>query len=517
MPVDGLSAAGLVLAVPGVVDLFCKYGDWIVDRVKTIKHAKEVWTNLGEFGHNLASGTLKLQIKRAREYYTTNGSDPEIKKSLELQIARLGKEVNRAKEFLEEHKPDTLLGRGMLAIRSERVAKGINKNLRTRQTELAELISMLGEENKQILEKVILSRKRFMHDTSEGYQPVPFTANIFTAKGEYKPDETDDEYSQVSVIVERYESQGNSTYEVLHRIASLLHYGVTEASPRKGILPCLGFRMDPTPELVFQLPDKVEEPQTLQTVIAADVGKPFGGNHPLDYRFRLARRLSEAVLGVHSAGLVHKNIRSETVILIMPKFEGADEDAKHKIGFGDPYLMSWYHGRAIIGNMSNKAGTAEWTENIYRHPERQGVEIQNKIVVQERSNIGHDIYSLGVCLLEIGLWDPLVRTRTANGMPQVADYFRVIAKVENEADPDAALAKTLKIPTRVKEILLELARKELPQRIGLGYTRLVVACLTGLDRPSGFGSSVDFEGYNWAEKGLAFQELVLGFFADMSL
>ncbi|KAF2809371.1 uncharacterized protein BDZ99DRAFT_498756 [Mytilinidion resinicola] len=341
----------------------------------------------------------------------------------------------------------------------------------------------------------MLSRKSFVHSESQGYTPVPFTTNMFTAKAEYKQNEADQRYSQTSVIVEKYQNQGNVTYRVLDDIASLLCYGVDE-STRKGVLRCLGFRLEPTPELVFQLPKNVEGPQTLQTLIAADVGKASGGPHSVNYRFRLSRQLSEAVLGVHSAGLVHKNIRSETIVLLKPRLEGADKDASYAIGFGDPYLMSWYHGRAIEGNLSNMAGSTDWTENIYRHPERQGVEVQDRVMVQERYNIGHDIYSLGVCLLEIGLWDPLVRTRTANGQSQVSDYFRAAAKVDSAPDPDAALRAALKIPNKVKEILLELAEKELPRRMGLSYTRLVVACMKGLDHPSGFGPSVDFTAFN---------------------
>lgn len=98
--------------------------------------------------------------------------------------------------------------------------------------------------------------------------------------------------------------------------------------------------------------------------------------------------------------------------------------------------------------------------------------MQNRVEVKERYSIGHDIYSLGVCLLEIGLWDSLIQTRTSNGQPQVSDCFRVAAKVDSAADP-AALRTVLMSPERVKEILLDVENKELPRRTCLGFTRLV--------------------------------------------
>lgn len=45
----------------------------------------------------------------------------------------------------------------------------------------------------------------------------------------------------------------------------------------------------------------------------------------------------------------------------------------------------------------------EWFKDIYRHPDQQGANIKTQ------HNMGHDIYSLGVCLIEIALWETFVR------------------------------------------------------------------------------------------------------------
>jgi hypothetical protein len=133
--------------------------------------------------------------------------------------------------------------------------------------------------------------------------------------------------------------------------------------------------------------------------------------------------------------------------------------------------------------------------------------------------MGHDIYSLGVCLLEIGLWDTLIREEStgqaAASKPRVSELVRVAAEVDGQLNPEAALKVKLERPTDVKNILLKLARENLPQRMGLGYCRLVVACLTGLDQPSGFGQDINLLTMNDVEQGVAFKDLVLSFFTDL--
>jgi hypothetical protein len=63
---------------------------------------------------------------------------------------------------------------------------------------------------------------------------------------------------------------------------------------------------------------------------------------------------------------------------------------------------------------SDRAGSAEhdWHLKVYRHPELQAMTTDY--------NFGHDIYALGVCLLEIGLWTALVLPPAANSKVQVA-------------------------------------------------------------------------------------------------
>ena len=506
---DGATAiAALILAAPGVISLCCDYGRWIENRVRTFNQAKPIWTNLATFGHSLSEGKLKLDIELAKNAYDTEGFDMALKKSLEDQIARLGLEIDAAKKFLEKQDVETIFGRGKFAIAGEKRAIRISKNLRQWQQDFSELILLVHMAKLDLPDPLSLTPMKFQHDEGIGYTPVPFARNVFEAFGEYKEKDDADEPQLISVLIER--QAAGMKENNLRDITSHLCHRFDKSGAQGGVLHCLGYRMDPAPELVFKIPEGAHNPQTLQTLLTADISKPYGGDHPLDYRFQLARQISEAVLAVHTAKLVHKCIRTETILVLQQTNEAQDEDTKYAIGLGLPVLSHWTLLKEATKISNKAAGTNEWTENIYRHPERQGLQ------VQRRYNLGHDIYSLGVCLLELGLWDPIVLTRTADGNPKISDLFRRAAKVDATENPETALAQALKNPTRVKEVLLSLAEKQLPSRMGRNYTELVIACLKCLDSPSGFGEGVDFTNIKGMEAGLAFRELVLKSFSNFS-
>ncbi|KAF4629598.1 hypothetical protein G7Y89_g8547 [Cudoniella acicularis] len=469
----GIGAAGLALAIPGVLDLLFKYGEWVWERVQTFENAKGIWADLGQFGWNLSKGELHELVLSAKSFYLDEGCDPGLKNSLEIQLRRLYSDIDAARIFLAGQDPIHLFGRAIFTISGERRAKELNKSLEAHKNSLAQTLAISDIRARRLPDGLLLNNQRFRNYESFGYQAIPFTTGLFVARGDYRDQPLEGPYREVTVIIERENTYDQVPEDILKEIASFLHY---------------------------RLPDKITLPSaeiTLQTLIAADQGRV---QHPLDFRFRLARRLSEAILRVHAANLVHKNIRTETILVLLPSKPALDEDGQNITGFGDVYLTNWRLLRDVDGPTIQSGGD-QWTEDLYRHPKRQGLQ------VQERYNMGHDIYSLGVCLLEIGLWDPLIQVRTADGSPKVSQQFRAAAKVESYDNPEVELRKKLDRPTEVKNILLQLAKDILPPKMGLGYYRLVAACLTGLDQPSGFGPTVNFTNMNVVEQGVAFKEL----------
>ena len=510
-----MEAAALAVALPGVIDLLFEYGEWIWKRVKTFKNAEGVWAELGQFGWSLSHGELNSIIVTAKSFYLEEGCDPGVKRSLELQIYKLDSDVKATREFLEKKDPAHHLGlRILFTILGEGRAKELNKQLKADKQQLALLLMINDIKTRRVPEPILLTSKRFLHHQSIGYQPVSSTTNLFITRGDYRENLLQGSYHEVTVIIERNVINEQGLEDALKEIAAFLHYRIPDQNSSKvadgtlkGILPCLGYRMKPTPELIFEMPEGTQNPRTLHDLIAVDQGVV---RHPLDFKFRLARRLSEAVLRVHTAQLVHKNIRTNTILVLQPIITAADNETHYTSGFGDVYLTNWRLLRDFHGPTMQSRGN-QWTEDLYRHPKRQGIH------VEERYNMGHDIYSLGVCLLEIGLWDLLVHKRPADGQPQVSKLFRDVSGVDSHPDPEAELRAKLSHPNEVKNILLKIGKENLPQRLGLEYHRLVAACLTGLDQPSGFGPEVDFTKMNMVEQGLAFKELVLSYFTEMSI
>ncbi|KAF2439008.1 hypothetical protein P171DRAFT_448531 [Karstenula rhodostoma CBS 690.94] len=96
----------------------------------------------------------------------------------------------------------------------------------------------------------------------------------------------------------------------------------------------------------------------------------------------------------------------------------------------------------------------------------------------------HDIYSLGVCLLEIGLWTSFIQ---CSGHPpnqttsQGYEFRKVVPGLETPAES-------------LKQQLLLLAGEELPKRTGSKYARIIETCITCLDEGNeDFGDETDFQ------------------------
>jgi serine/threonine protein kinase len=175
--------------------------------------------------------------------------------------------------------------------------------------------------------------------------------------------------------------------------------------------------------------------------------------------------MARSIIFLHSASFVHKNIRPETVLTT---------------DCGASYLVGFQRFRTAAGR-TYMTGDEIWHENLYRHPTRQGE------APEEVYNMRHDVYSLGVCLLEIGLWTSFVTYdvqstqfgATLPSMREIADLLRVRDERKRAFD--------------IKRLLTKLATERLPGRMGDLYTQVVVSCLACLDKDGSFASTADSE------------------------
>lgn len=123
---------------------------------------------------------------------------------------------------------------------------------------------------------------------------------------------------------------------------------------------------------------------------------------------------------------------------------------------------------------TQKLGDAAPDKNLYRHPSRQGLHLELDYTMQ------HDVYSLGVCLLEIVLWRSFVDyTIPSNGAtPWVSDTLNYSIETSDQKLARGFVADT------TKENLLSLARDDLPQCMGDKYSKVTMNCLTFMEGPS---------------------------------
>ena len=212
-------------------------------------------------------------------------------------------------------------------------------------------------------------------------------------------------------------------------------------------------------DFIFDVPKELSgKPETLRSYICSCI------QPTLNERFLLAYQLAKSVSYVHTLGFVHKNIRPET-------FLGWSTGTQ---SFASVFLVGFEKLRSADGR-TIKMGDSSWERNIYRHPQRQGLHPEEIYVMQ------HDIYSLGVCLLEIGIWQSFLLYNDADD-PKASESLQ------------SAFDRTSNNPFMLKNFLVALAQEKLPRQMGKRYTEVAVNCLTCMDEDNtDFGDKAQFE------------------------
>ncbi|KAJ3548169.1 hypothetical protein NM208_g1146 [Fusarium decemcellulare] len=224
----------------------------------------------------------------------------------------------------------------------------------------------------------------------------------------------------------------------VQRLARLLgHPQAKEAGFQT--LQCINLIRMSRPEnayaFVFELPEQSFPDGAELTTLLDSIKSKTLERPTLEERFAMARSLVKTVFHLHSVDWLHKSIRSDNIIL---GYRQARRDYSH------PLIVGFEFSRDEKDRSTTEQdGCLE--RNIYRHPDRQGPP-------ENRFNALHDIYSLGVVLLEIGLWRPAVGFE--------ADYGDMEAEERMHN-------------------LCEHAKDRLPHYLGLDYTEAVLACLNG--------------------------------------
>jgi len=222
------------------------------------------------------------------------------------------------------------------------------------------------------------------------------------------------EYCSKVVLIEWKTIDEKNSYQALiaQRMENLARL-LEPASPKPSdfrVLNCLGYFRDkalPRYGYLFEFPSNTvqQPPVTLHDLLSR------GGPHELlldlGDRFTLARTLASSLLRLHECDWVHTSFRSESILFFFS--EQADPSSSTpQPCIKNPYISGFGYSKPNDPAES----TLEYSlpnrlHDLYRHPE----------IVKSRGNPGagdairlqqrHDLFSLGIVLLEIGLWEQI--------------------------------------------------------------------------------------------------------------
>lgn len=214
-------------------------------------------------------------------------------------------------------------------------------------------------------------------------------------------------YRKEQVLIE-WRSTDSEDWEIMKSpmqdLAALLTTMDREVFP---VLPFKGLVRDKTNRfaLVYELPPGMTDQYPELKVSSLHQIIREGYKVSLTCRLAIALRLAEALLQFHTAGWLHKGIRSENVIFVSPSSATAEELLE-----GDAYLVGFEHARpdSEMGKSLTRLPTTSLGADLYRHPKARGVDRQPF----EKS---FDIYALGCVLLELARCETLVDIHPDSG------------------------------------------------------------------------------------------------------
>ena len=335
-----------VLTIPEAVLSIGKIGKFISDRIQVFRKAPHYLQELKRFGYDVRRGQLQEDCKLVA-FLLNEISDRTLRSISESHITRLESSLEEAQRILEKSiDPTGNVNRLYFAHSGERKLKEVSQRINKWQLEFSTFIALVDIKRCTRTLERLLNWRTFQTITiadSTYCTPMNGAPHISLARAEFK---IANKLQEISVMIERpslRDSGGSESPETsdLVTVAEYLAHHLITSNATSGMLPCLGYRVKPNVELIFQIPPGLGRPQTLSDVITATA---MPGNY-IDEQFRtqrqqLGRQLSEAVYSVHDAQLVHKSIRPETVIMLDSMVEdvtGKEDGLK----LGLPFLTNW--------------------------------------------------------------------------------------------------------------------------------------------------------------------------------
>ncbi|KAF4632468.1 hypothetical protein G7Y89_g5657 [Cudoniella acicularis] len=187
------------------------------------------------------------------------------------------------------------------------------------------------------------------------------------------------------------------------------------------ILECLGYFEDiefPRYGMIFRAPyaetaaaaEAKKTPESLYDILGNNYTAIEDSALPnLGDKFELAKSLVVSILRLHDCGWIHGAFRSSNIIFFPSSSSNNEqEDCSPQNGLKHPYITGFTYSRPTDPSSSTlEYSQTHFSHDLYRHPDvaqfasRKILRSGNE---RERFQMKHDLYSLGIVLLEIGLW-----------------------------------------------------------------------------------------------------------------
>ncbi|EXJ53414.1 uncharacterized protein A1O5_13348 [Cladophialophora psammophila CBS 110553] len=254
--------------------------------------------------------------------------------------------------------------------------------------------------------------------------------------------------SQQTVVLEdkSYASNndGEFTEKRVQEISQIL--AVTPKPEKLRILDCLGYvpmRQRGCFTFIYNFPtwaDPTQKPISLAEIL------PSGTNSlkkpPLGTRFDLARSLASSLLLLQACGILHKGLKPENIVFfrLSPKPE---------YDLSRPYIVGFDYARLHMTRFVSDDMELRECDLSYAHPAYNFTRSQRYVEI-------FDIYSLGILLLQVGLW---------------MDLFSIL-KEWTEADEKEPTSRV-----DLQQAIIHQIRKLEPE-VGEIFTRVVARCVT---------------------------------------
>jgi Prion-inhibition and propagation/Protein tyrosine and serine/threonine kinase len=207
----------------------------------------------------------------------------------------------------------------------------------------------------------------------------------------------------------------------------------------------------------------------------------------LNERIALAHAIAQSLMYLHSVSWLHKSVRSDNVLFF-------PDSSTKKLNFNQPILSGFGYARPDDPGAETEQHSRRIDQDLYRPPDCQSMSYS-------RSKKSHDIYALGIVLLELAYWKP----------------------VELIVDIDLEKKGARKAVRNLRDTLLsenEGFLQRIREHAGDTFAQVVQRCLTGgseIGIPQGHANSNEEDPTVGTEMYKIFSEDIVGNLASIRL